>query len=108
MPDVLLFIYAAGVGFIAAWLVASVRKAMTSEPVRFGVSGDTILAMSSSFLFGVLLGPVIIVRQAVASVRTGNIPASWAAAGVMLAVVWSCVLGIAILAVADTVRGSLA
>lgn len=108
MPDVLLFIYAAAVGFFAAWLVASVRKAMTSEPVRFGVSGDTILAMSSSFLFGVLLGPVIIVRQAVASVRTGNIPASWAAAGVMLAVVWSCVLGIAILAVADTVRDSLA
>jgi hypothetical protein len=51
---------------------------------------------------------VIIVRQAFASVQSGNVPSSWAAAGVMVAVVWSCCLGIAILAVAESLRNSLA
>jgi hypothetical protein len=108
MPDIVLFLFAGAVGFIVAGIAAATYRVISSEPVRFGASGTGVLAWTSAVIFGFVLGPVIIVRQALASVRSGNIPSSWAAAGVMLAVVWSCCLGIAILAVADQLRNSLA
>ena len=108
MPDIVLFIYAATVGFVVAGIAAGAYRAITSEPVRFGASGTSTLAVASAFCVGLFLGPVIIVRQAFASVRAGTVPSTWAAAGVLLAVVWSCVLGIAILAVAERLRDTLA
>lgn len=108
MPDVVLFIYAGAIGFIVAGLAAAAYRAVTSRPVRFGVNGTSLFATFSALVVGLLLGPVIIVRQAFQSARSGDVPSSWAAAGVMVAVVWSCCLGIAILAVAESLRNSLA
>jgi len=108
MPDVLIFLYAGVVGFVVAGLTATAYRLVTLSPVRFGASGTGVLSMSTAFVFGVLLGPVIIVREAFFSVRSGEVPSSWAAAGVMVAIVWSCCLGIAILAVAESLRNSLA
>ena len=108
MPDVVLFLYAGAVGFIVAGLAAAAFRAITSSPMRFGANGTGLFSVVSAFVVGLVLGPVIIVRQAVASRRAGDVPSSWAAAGVMVAVVWSCCLGIAILAVAETLRNSLA
>jgi hypothetical protein len=104
MPDIVLFLYAGSVGFIVAGLTAGAYRAVTSEPVRFGVKGPGLSSVFAAFIVGLILGPVIIVRQAFSSVRSGEIPSSWAAAGVMVAVLWSCVLGIAILAVAESLR----
>lgn len=104
MPDVVLFLYAGAVGFIVAGLAASAYRAVTSEPVRFGARGPGLSSVFAAFVVGLLLGPVIIVRQSFASVRSGEVPSSWAAAGVMVAVLWSCILGIAILAVAESLR----
>jgi hypothetical protein len=101
MPDIVLFLYAGAVGFIVAGIAAVAYRAVTSEPVRFGASGTGLVSWVSAVVFGLVLGPVIIVRQAFASVQSGKVPSSWAAAGVMVAVLWSCCLGIAILAVAD-------
>jgi len=101
MPDIVLFIYAAAVGFIVAGLAAAAYRAISSEPVRFGTTGTGLLSWAGALVVGFFLGPVIIIRQAFASARSGNVPQSWAAAGVMVAVIWSCFLGIAILAVAD-------
>jgi hypothetical protein len=108
MPDIVLFLYAGTVGFVVAGLTAAAYRAATSEPVRFGAKGSGIRSLFAAFVVGLLLGPVIIVRQAFASVRSGEVPSSWAAAGVMVAVLWSCVLGIAILAVAESLRNGLA
>lgn len=108
MPDIVLFLYAGAVGFIVAGLAASAYRAVTAQPVRFGVNGTGLSATFRAFVVGLLLGPVIIVRQAFQSARSGDVPSSWAAAGVMVAVVWSCCLGIAILAVAESLRNSLA
>lgn len=108
MPDILLFLYAGAVGFIVAGLAAAAYRAVTSRPVRFGANGTGMSSVVGAFLVGLILGPVIIVRQAFASVRSGDVPSSWAAAGIMVAVVWSCCLGIAILAVAESLRNSLA
>ncbi|HET7716694.1 MAG TPA: hypothetical protein VFK86_13805, partial [Bauldia sp.] len=76
--------------------------AVTSEPVRFGTSGSGLLSWVGAVVFGFILGPVIIVRQAFASAQSGDVPSSWAAAGVMLAIVWSCCLGIAIISIANS------
>ena len=108
MPDVVLFLYAGAVGFLSAGLAAAAYRAVTSRPVRFGSNGAGLFSMVSALVVGLLLGPVIIARQAIASVRSGDVPSSWAAASVMVAVVWSCCLGIAILAVAEQLRDSLA
>jgi hypothetical protein len=107
MPDIVLFLYAGAVGFIVAGLAAGAYRAITSEPVRFGAKGSGLSSVFAALVVGFLLGPAIIVRQAFASVRSGDVPSSWAAAGVMVAVLWSCVLGIAILAVAESLRNSL-
>lgn len=108
MPDILIFLYAGAVGFVVAGLTATAYRLVTSTPVRFGAHGSGLFSLSSAFVFGLVLGPVIIVRQAFSSVRSGDVPSSWAAAGVMVAIVWSCCLGIAILAVAEGLRNSLA
>ena len=108
MPDILLFIYAGVVGFVVAGLAATAYRVVTSNPVQFGAHGTGVFSISAAFVFGLVLGPVIIVRQAFASLRSGDVPSSWAAAGVLLAIIWSCCLGIAILAVAEGLRNSLA
>jgi hypothetical protein len=108
MPDFVLFLYAGAVGFIVAGLAATAYRIVTSRPVRFGASGSGLLSVVAAFVFGLVLGPVIIVNRAFASVRAGEVPSSWAAAGILVAALWSCCLGIAILAVAESLRNSLA
>ena len=108
MSDIVLFLYAGAVGFIVAGIAAATYRAISSEPVRFGSSGKGPFSWIPAILFGFVLGPVIIVRQAFASVQSGKVPSSWAAASVLLALVWSCCLGIATLAVAERLRDSLA
>jgi hypothetical protein len=108
MPDIVLFLYAGAVGFIVAGLAAVAYRAVTSEPVRFGAKGPGLSSAFVALVVGIVLGPAIIVRQSFASVRSGEVPSSWAAAGVIVAVLWSCILGIAILAVAEGLRNSLA
>lgn len=101
MSDVLLFLYASAVGFVVAGLAAAIYRAVMAEPVRFKAEGRGILALCGSFLMGAFIGPAIIVRQSFASVQSGEVPSSWAAAGVMLAILWSGCIGIAVLAVAE-------
>ena len=99
MSDVLLFVFAAGVGFGVAAILAGIYRGLTSKPVSFDTGGPGVVSNIFAFLFRVVGGPAIIVRQSVLSAQAGNLPSSWAAAGVMVAAVWSGVLGIAILAV---------
>ncbi len=100
MSDVLLFVYAAVVGFAAAALLAGMYRALMAEPLRFASGPSGIVSRTFAFTFRLITGPAIIVRHSLASARAGETPSSWAAAGVMVAVVWSAVLGIAILTLA--------
>ena len=99
MPDVLLFAYAAAVGFVSAAVLAAIYRGLTSEPVSFTTRGPGLVSIVASFLFRLVVGPAIIVRQSVVSAQAGTVPSSWAAAGVMVAMVWSGCLGIAIIAI---------
>ena len=99
LSDVLLFAFAAVVGFGVAAILAGIYRGLTSQPVSFDTSGPGLVSNIFAFLFRVVVGPAIIVRQSVLSAQSGDLPSSWAAAGVMVAAVWSGVLGIAILAI---------
>lgn len=101
MSDVFLFIYAAVVGFLAAALLAGVYRALMSEPLQFASHGGGIMSRTFAFAFRLVTGPAIIVRHSFASAKAGETPSSWAAAGVMVAVVWSAVLGVGILTLAS-------
>ena len=107
MPDVFLFLYAAVIGFVVAGAAAGVCRLATAHPMRFGANGSGLFPIFVAFVSGIVLGPVIIVRQAFSSAQAGDVPSSWAAAGMMVAVLWSCCIGIVILAVADSLRNSL-
>ena len=98
LSDVLLFVFAAGVGFGVAAILAGIYRGLTSKPVSFDTEGPGLVSNLFAFLFRVIVGPAIIVRQSIVSAQAGDLPSSWAAAGVMVATVWSGVLGIAILA----------
>jgi uncharacterized membrane protein YjfL (UPF0719 family) len=99
MPDIVLFASSVAVGFVAAAVLAAIYRGVTSQPVSFTTHRPGTMAMIAAFVFRVLVGPAIIVRQSVASAQSGDVPSSWAAAGVMVATVWSGCLGIAIIAI---------
>lgn len=99
LSDVLLFLFAAMVGFGVAAILAGIYRGLTSRPVSFDTGGPGLVSNIFAFLFRVIVGPAIIVRQSVASAQSGDLPSSWAAASVMVAAVWSGVLGVGILAV---------
>ncbi len=108
LGDFLLLLYAVAVGFVAAGITASFYRMVTSEPARFGLFGQSLLAWITTFAFCAMTGPVIVVDMAIQRVRNEKLPFGWLMAGVGIAALWSCCLGIVVLAVVLGVRNSLA
>lgn len=106
--DMLLFGYAAAIGFVAAGITASFYRMMTSEAARFGPADNSGPAWLSAFLLGALAGPIIIVRMAWNSVRDGRVSVGVLAIGAGVAGLWSGCIGILVLEVALSLRDSLA
>lgn len=100
MGDLLLLAYAGAVGFVAAGIAGSLYKMVTSEPARFGLLGESALALITTFAFCALTGPVIVVNRAIETRRAYQLPLGWVAAGIALAGLWSCCLGIVVLELA--------
>lgn len=105
MSAIILFAAAVAVGFFAAAVLAGVYRGLTSRQVSFTLIGPGAASTVASFMFRLLVGPAIIVRQSVVSAQSGAVPSSWAAAGVMVAAVWSGCLGLAILAIVTRIVG---
>ena len=78
MPDILLFASAVAVGFVAAALLAAIYRGVTSRPVSFNAQhpGNAEqpgpMATVAAYVFRILVGPAIIVRQSVASVQSAR------------------------------------
>jgi hypothetical protein len=100
--------YASTVGFVAAGIIASFYKWMTSEPARFALLGESTLALVTSFAFFALTGPVIIVEHMLRNYRTGKGPAGGLFAGAIVATLWSCCSGIIVLSVVLSLRHGIA
>jgi hypothetical protein len=99
--------YAATVGFVAAGIIASFYKWMTSEPARFALLGQGTLALVTSFVFFALTGPVIIVEHMLRNYRSGKGPGGLFA-GTIVAALWSCCSGIIVLSIVLSVGKSIA
>lgn len=108
MRDVLLLLYCAAVGFVAAGIAASFYKLVTTEPARFGLIGETVFGLATSFVFCALTGPVIVVDFAIRNRRAERMPLRWLFAGMSIAALWSCCLGLVVLELILTLRDSLA
>ena len=108
MRDAYILSYAATVGFVAAGIIASFYKWMTSEPARFGLLGQGLGALVTSFVFCALTGPIIIVENAVRVYRQQRGALGWLFAGFFIAALWSSCSGIVVLGLVITLRHSLA
>jgi hypothetical protein len=108
LRDILLLLYCAALGFVAAGITASFYKLMTAEPARFGLVGESAFALATSFVFCALTGPVIVVDFALRNRRAEHMPVRWLMAGVGIAALWSCCLGLVVLQLVLTLRDSLA
>jgi uncharacterized membrane protein YhaH (DUF805 family) len=107
LREFLLLLYAIAVGFVAAGITASFYKMLSSEPARFALFGQSVLAWVTTFAFCALTGPVIVVDMAVKRVRDEKLPLTWLAAGVGIAAMWSCCVGIVTLELVLVLRDSL-
>lgn len=105
--DVLLLVYCVAVGFVSAGIAASFYKLVTAEPARFALLGQDVFALATSFVFCALTGPVIVVDFAIRNRRDERMPFAWLMAGVGVAALWSCCLGLVVLELVLTVRDSL-
>ena len=108
LHELLLLLYCVAVGFAAAGIAASFYKLVTAEPARFGLLGETVFGLATSFVFCALTGPVIVVDFAIRNRRVDKMPIAWLMAGVGIAALWSCCLGLVVLDLVLTLRDSLA
>jgi len=108
MRDVLLLLYCAAVGFVAAGIAASFYKLVTAERARFSIVGETVFGLATSFLFCALTGPVIVVDFAIRNRHADRVPFTWLLAGLSVAALWSCCLGLVVLQLILVLRDTLA
>jgi len=107
LREVVLLLYCVAVGFVSAGIAASFYKLVTTEPARFALLGQTAFGLATSFIFCALTGPVIVVGFALRNRRDERMPLSWLMAGVGIAALWSCCLGVVVLQLVLTVRDTL-
>jgi hypothetical protein len=106
LGELLVLLYAGVVGFVAAGITASFYRWITSEPARFGLFGQTAAGMVTTFVFCALTGPVIVMDHAIRSRKVEKSPLGWFAVGTLVAALWSCCLGLVVLEVVLSIRGT--
>jgi len=95
--ELLVLVYAGAVGFVAAGIASSLRQMITAEPPRFRMAGERWTVLAASLAYFALTGPVLVFR-AVISGRLGERRSlAWTVAGIAVAGLWSCCLGILVL-----------
>jgi hypothetical protein len=100
--------YVGAVGFVSAGIASSLYKMITHEPARFRLAGESFAAWASALMFGAVTGPVIVVNYAIASRKKGDMPVLMVLGGIVLAGLWSCCLGVLVLELVFSIRGTLA
>jgi hypothetical protein len=88
------FAYCAAFGFVASATIASFYQLITSERAEFISSRTGAMGVVISILLSMFGGPFIVVRKVVAGLRTKELNALPAVAGVIFASMWSVCAGI--------------
>lgn len=103
----LLILYCGAIGFVAAGIAASFYKMVTLEAARFALLGRSWLAVVSTFLFFAVTGPAIIMDIALKRRRESD-AATWMAASLVVAGLWSICSGILVLGAVLSLKSGLA
>jgi hypothetical protein len=106
--DLLLLVYATGVGFAIAGLISTLYQLITTRPARFPAPDLSSPGLALSMLASAITGPFIIMRGAIRSRLEEHRPIGWLAAGAVLSTVWAACSGVLLLDLILTVGHSLA
>ena len=106
--QVMLAVYAAAAGFVAAGLLGSFYQLLTNEPPHFMMRADGWIASLIGVLVCIFAGPFIIMRHAIRGRRLEGRPLGWLAASAAIAAGWSLCSGIIVIEFVLVVRDSVA
>jgi hypothetical protein len=104
LRDILLLVYCGAVGFVAAGVAASFYTLVAARSVRFSLFGGTVLGLAASFILFAISGPVVVSAYVFCNQRVERWPFLLVLAGMAVAALWSCCLGVMVLQVILTVR----
>ena len=104
--ELLLAVYMACAGFVAAGLIGSLYQLVTGTPPKFQVRLESFPGTFVSCILCAFAGPFIIMRNAIRGRRVENRPISWLVASSTIAAMWSICTGILVLQFALSVTGS--
>lgn len=94
MSELGVFAYCAAVGFVTSAAIASFYQLVTSERAEFISSRTGAAGVVLTVLLSMFGGPFIVVRKVVAGLRSKELHALPAVAGVVVAGMWSVCAGI--------------
>jgi hypothetical protein len=106
--DLLLVLYCAAIGFVAAGVAASFYKLLTTRSPRFSLLGESWAAAVVTFLFFALTGPAIIAESALKRRLDDRNALGLLLVGVLVVALWSVCSGIVVLQLALSLRDSFA
>ncbi len=99
MFELMILLYCAAVGFVAAGIVSSFRQMLSAEPPQFKMAGERWTVLLASLAYFAFTGPVLVFR-AVVSGRLGERRSlTWTLAGITVVGLWSVCLGLIVLQV---------
>ncbi|WP_040617104.1 hypothetical protein [Roseibium sp. TrichSKD4] len=108
MFELILAVYIACAGFVAAGVLGSLYQLLTKEPPRFNFSIESLTGIVSGIFMVLFAGPFIIMRNAIRGRRIENRPLGWLVASSTIAGMWSLCSGLLVVQVALGLAHSLA
>jgi len=106
--QLILAVYIACAGFVAAGVLGSLYQLLTKEPPRFNFSIESLTGIVSGIFMVLFAGPFIIMRNAIRGRRIENRPLGWLVASSTIAGMWSLCSGLLVVQVALGLAHSLA
>ncbi|MFO1184075.1 MAG: hypothetical protein U1E56_04745 [Bauldia sp.] len=97
MRELFLLVYAACVGLVAAGILTSFTQWVTEAPPRFVRPSGGALSYVGALAFAAVAGPIVVLR--LASDHRQQNGTAVIAAGIGIATLWSCCLGLLLLEV---------
>lgn len=86
--------FCAAMGFVTAGTLASFYQLVTTKRADFGLAKTGVAGVALMVLLSMFAGPFIVVSRVVTGLRTAEIKALPAAAGVVVAGMWSVCAGV--------------
>lgn len=97
MSEWLAFFFSVSTGFVAAGLVGSIYRLVTSKPPSFQVWSESTVGQFMGVLTLIFAGPNVILRNALRAQVFENRPPVWLLLSAAIAMIWSFLSGVFLL-----------